>query len=209
MPMREARVIALAGVYQACRMVRDLATRGSADAASAEASLASVFRIDADSAADVFGGISNLRIGFEQLIAQLDDGTRDLALTQLVLGVIRLARRVERNAALGETLRAGIAAIARQVAHVGPTHTDVQARLAALYCETLSLVRPRIVVHGNPVHLGNPRDVEKIRAMLLAGVRAAVLWRQVGGGQFRLLLRRREYAMLARGLLARCTLDRG
>ena len=45
--------------------------------------------------------------------------------------------------------------------------------------------------------------------MLLAAVRAAVLWRQVGGSQLRLLLRRREYAMLARGLLARCTLDRG
>ncbi|HVT33890.1 MAG TPA: high frequency lysogenization protein HflD [Rhodanobacteraceae bacterium] len=207
--MREARVIALAGVYQACRMVRDLATRGSTDAVGAETSLASIFRIDAESAADVFGGISGLRIGFEQLCEQLDDGTRDIALTQLVLGVIRLARRVERNVSLGKALRSGIAAIARQVAHVGPAHADVQARLAALYCETLSLARPRIVVHGNPTQLGNSRNVEKIRAMLLAGVRAAVLWRQVGGGQFRLLLRRREYAMLARGLLARCTIDRG
>jgi high frequency lysogenization protein len=207
--MREARVIALAGVYQACRMVRDLATRGSTDAAAADTSLSSIFRIDADSAADVFGGLSGLRLGFEQLIEQLDDGTRDIASTQLVLGVIRLARRVERNAALGETLRSGIASIERQVALVGTVHADVQARLAALYCETLSLVRPRIVVHGNPAQLGNPRNVEKIRAMLLAGVRSAVLWRQVGGRQFRLLLKRREYAMLARGLLARCTLDRG
>jgi high frequency lysogenization protein len=209
MPMREARVIALAGVYQACRMVRDLATRGSTDAAGAETSLASIFRVDADSAADVFGGISGLRLGFEQLIEQLGDGTRDIASTQLVLGVIRLARRVERNVSHGGTLRTGITAIERQFALVGPTHTDVQARLATLYCETLSHVRPRIIVHGNPTQLGNPRNVEKIRAMLLAGVRSAVLWRQVGGRQFRLLLRRREYAMLARGLLARCTLDRG
>ena len=209
MPMREARVIALAGVFQACRLVRDLATNGRADAASTEVSLASIFRIDADSAADVFGGISGLRIGFEQLIAQLDDASRELAVTQLALGVIRLARRIERTAALRDTLRTGIAGIARQVEHVGPVHTDVQARLASLYRETLSQVRPRIVVHGNPAHLGNPRDVERIRAMLLAGVRAAVLWHQVGGGRFRLLLRRREYAMLARGLLTRCTLDRG
>jgi len=91
----------------------------------------------------------------------------------------------------------------------GAAGSGVQSRLADLYVETLSHVRPRIVVHGNPLHLGNPRDVERIRAMLLAAVRAAVLWHQVGGGQFRLLLRRREYAMLARGLLTRCTLDRG
>jgi high frequency lysogenization protein len=209
MPMREARVIALAGVFQACRMVREIATRGSAQSADATASLASVFRIDADSAADVFGGLAGVRTGLEQLIAELDGDARDLALTQLVLGVNRIARRLERMPAMRDALRNGIESIARQAEHVGVAHSSVQTRLAALYCETLSHVRPRIVVHGNPAHLGNPHDVEKIRAMLLAAVRAAVLWRQVGGGQFRLLLKRREYAMLARGLLARCTLDRG
>jgi high frequency lysogenization protein len=209
MPMREARVIALAGVFQACKLVRELATTGRADAASAESSLASIFRIDADSAAAVFGGIAGVRLGLEHLITQLDNGTRDLALTQLVLSVIRLARRVERIPAMRNALRTGIESIQRQVEHTGVANSGVQARLAELYVETLSQVRPRVIVHGNPVHLGNPRDVEQIRAMLLAAVRAAVLWRQVGGGQFRLLLRRREYAMLARGLLARCTLDRG
>jgi high frequency lysogenization protein len=209
MPMREARVIALAGVFQACRMVNDLAQRGTTDAASAETSLASIFRIDAETAADVFGGLSGVRLGLEQMIAQLDDGKRDLPMTQLVLGVVRLAKRLARNTAMSNALREGIEAIKPQVAHTGAAGSGVQSRLADLYIETLSQVRPRIVVHGNPLHLGNPRDVERIRAMLLAAVRAAVLWHQVGGGQFRLLLRRREYAMLARGLLARCTLDRG
>jgi high frequency lysogenization protein len=209
MPMREARVIALAGVFQGCRLVQDLATTGKADAASAESSLASIFRIDAESAGDVFGGISGVRLGLEQLIAQLDHGERDVALTRLVLSVVRLARRLARMATMRDGLREGIESIARQVHYTGVAHGGVQARLADLYSETLSHVRPRIIVHGNPVHLGNPRDVEQIRAMLLAAVRAAVLWHQVGGGQFRLLIRRREYAMLARGLLARCTLDRG
>jgi high frequency lysogenization protein len=208
MPMREARVIALAGVFQGARLVLDLATKGKADTASSEASLQSIFRIDADSAADVFGGISGVRLGLEELIAQLD-GERDVGLTRLVLSVVRLARKLERMTAMREALRTGIESIARQVNHTGVAHAAVQARLAELYCETLSHVRPRVIVHGNPVHLGNPRDVEHIRAMLLAAVRAAVLWHQVGGGQFRLLIRRREYGMLARGLLARCTLDRG
>jgi len=208
MPMREARVIALAGVFQACRMVHELATSGRTESASAQASLASIFRIDAESTADVFGGISGVRLGLEQLIAQLDDGTRDLAFTQLVLNVLRIARRLDRETVVRTRLRTGIETIEPDAQH-DLLNADVQARLAALYCDTLSHLRPRVIVHGNPAHLGNPRDVEQIRAMLLAAVRAAVLWRQVGGGQFRLLLRRREYAMLARGLLARCTLDRG
>ena len=49
---REARVIAFAGILQGCRLVHDLATQGRADAQATQISLASIFRIDADDAAD-------------------------------------------------------------------------------------------------------------------------------------------------------------
>lgn len=207
--MRESRVIALAGVLQACRLVHDLASRGRADAAATQASLDSVFRIDADSAADVFGGLAGARFGLETLLAQFDGAKRNLPLTRLVLGVLRLERRLARNPRMLADLRSGIEGIQRQVEHFGTTHATVQTRLADLYVATLSQLRPRVIVHGNPVNLSNTQLVEQIRALLLAAVRAAVLWRQVGGSQIRLLLRRREYAMLARGLLTRSTLDLG
>lgn len=207
--MRESRVIALAGVLQACRLVHDIATRGRADEAAAQASLASVFRIDADSAADVFGGLASVRTGLETLLAQFEGATRDLALTRLVVGVLRLERRVSGSRQVLADLSSGIEGIQRQVDHFGHAHATVQARLADLYVTTLSPLRPRIIVHGNPQYLANAQLVEQIRALLLAAVRAAVLWRQVGGSQIRLLLRRQQYAMLARGLLSRSTLDRG
>ena len=207
MPMREARVIALAGVFQACRHgSRARHQRPRPKRASAEASLASIFRIDADSTADVFGGISGVRLGLEQI-----DRAARRRYARSCLHAARAQRAAHRAPARPRNRRAhatarGIEAIEPSGARLGFADPEVQTRLAALYCDTLSHLRPRVIVHGNPAHLGNPRDVEQIRAMLLAAVRAAVLWRQVGGGQFRLLLRRREYAMLARGLLARCTL---
>ena len=207
--MREARVIALAGVFQACGMVRELATHGRADPQVVESSLASVFRIDSDSAADVFGGLPGVRLGLEVLVTSLDSAQRDVGVAQLAVGVLRLERKLGRRAGMLRELRTGIEGIQRQVDHLGAAHATVQTRLAELYAGTLSRVTPRIIVHGNPVHLADPKRVEQIRALLLAGVRAAVLWRQVGGNQWRLLLHRREYAMLARGLLARCTLDSG
>jgi high frequency lysogenization protein len=207
--MRESRVIAFAGVLQACRLVNDLATSGRADASGVEASLGSVFRIDADSAAEVFGGLAEVRLGLETLLTQFEEGHRDLALTRLVLSVLRLERRLAQRPRMLQELRTGIDAIQRQVDHFGITHATVQGRLAELYVTTLSLLRPRVIVHGNPTHLGNAQTVEQIRALLLAAVRAAVLWRQVGGSQIRLLFRRRQYAMLARGLITRSTLDRG
>lgn len=207
--MRESRVIALAGVLQACRLVVDLAMRGRADATAAQASLSSVFRIDAASAADVFGGVGGARLGLETLLAQFDSSERNMPLTRLVLGVLRLERRLSRNPRMLGELRSGIERVQRQLDHFGIEHATVQGRLAELYVATLSQLRPRVIVHGSPVNLSNPQLVEQIRALLLAAVRAAVLWRQVGGSQIRLLLRRREYAMLARGMLARDTLDRG
>ena len=163
----------------------------------------------ADSAADVFGGLAGARFGLETLLAQFDGAKRNLPLTRLVLGVLRLERRLARNPRMLADLRSGIELIQRQVEHFGTTHATVQTRLADLYVATLSQLRPRVIVHGNPVNLSNTQLVEQIRALLLAAVRAAVLWRQVGGSQIRLLLRRREYAMLARGLLTRSTLDLG
>ncbi len=207
--MRESRVIALAGVLQACRLVVDVAMRGRADATAVQASLTSVFRIDAASAADVFGGVGGARLGLETLLAQFDSSERNMPLTRLVLGVLRLERRLSRNPRMLGELRSGIERVQRQLDHFGIEHATVQGRLAELYVATLSQLRPRVIVHGSPVNLSNPQLVEQIRALLLAAVRAAVLWRQVGGSQIRLLLRRREYAMLARGMIARNTLDRG
>jgi high frequency lysogenization protein len=199
----------MAGVLQACQLVRSIATSGRADTVAAEASLASVFRIDADSAADVFGGLAGVRCGLELLLAQFEGRDRDLFLTRVVLGVLRIERRLARNPRMLRELHDGIVGIRRQVEHFGAAHATVQARLAELYIATLSQLRPRVVVHGNPLYLSDPQKVEQIRALLLAAVRAAVLWRQSGGSQLRLLVRRREYSMLARGLLSRSTLDRG
>ncbi len=70
-----------------------------------------------------------------------------------------------------------------------------------------AILKPRVMVSGNPQQLQLPAVVEKVRANLLAAVRSAVLWRQVAGRQWQLLLYRRQCSMLARGLLTRATLD--
>ncbi len=207
--MRESRVIALAGVFQACSLVHALANTGRADATAIESSLASLFRIDSDTAADAFGGLPGVRLGIEQLISNFDSSLGQPAISRLVIGVLRLERKLAGRTQMLRQLREGIDSIQRQVDHLGVSHASVQARLAQLYSESLSRLKPRIIVHGNPAQLADPRRVEQIRALLLAGIRAAVMWKQVGGSHWRLLLRRGEYAMLARGLLARCTLDHG
>lgn len=205
--MREGRVIALAGLFQALALVRASAQRGNCDAVVARQSLASVLRIDADSPADVYGGVGNLRLGLETLVSQLDlSGKRDLALTRMAVQVMRLERSLMRNARVLNALRGGIDGMHALTPQVESGMLDPSGRLAELYANTLSRLQPRIMVEGNPAYLQQSAQVDRIRALLLAAVRAAVLWRQLGGNQLSLIFRRRQYAMLARGLLAGCAI---
>jgi len=207
--MNEAQVIALAGVFQAAALVRMTATTGSQDATALETSIASVMRIDVDEAADAFGGVARLRLGLETLVQQLDRTPGDLAASQIAVSVLRVERKLAGRPSMLQALREGIEAIQRQVDHLGVTNVSVLARLSELYANTLSNLRPRVIVQGNPLYLQQPAQVERIRATLLAGARAAVLWRQLGGSQWQLLFKRRQAVMLARGLLSRARLDGG
>jgi high frequency lysogenization protein len=207
--MNEERVLALAGLFQALSLVRSLATEGSCDTNALETSLSSVLRIDAASTAEIFGGNGGVRLGLRALVAQLDDGRPDTALTRMALTVLRLERRLMAHADLLTRLQEGLRSTQRQADHFGITHATVVGRLAELYAGTLSTLRPRVLVTGSPLHLNQPAQVERIRACLLAAVRSAVLWRQLGGRSWRLILHRRQVAMLARGMLARASLDVG
>ena len=205
--MREDRVIALSGALQAASLVRALALRGEADIAAMRASLASIFKIDADNAADVFGGVPNLRLGLETLVSQVESAQRDGTLTRMLINIMRVEKALSARRDVLDALRSGIDAIA--AGDIARDPVDATEPLARLYSETLSTLRPRILVEGNPRFLNNAATVDRIRALLMAAVRATVLWRQLGGSQLRLFFRHRQYAMMARGLLAQCTLSGG
>ena len=194
------RVLALAGVAQALAQVRRIAETGAADASVLTTAMDSVFRIDAESPAAVFGGTGAVGPGLRLLRAYLRNETDDALLPRLGLAVLQLERRFVRDAAAGR-VHAGILQLAPDAAARGSTHPDVLAALGALYAGTVSGLRPRVMVQGNPHYLGQAGVVAEIRATLLAALRAAVLWRQVGGSLWDFVLRRQAMAAEAGRLL--------
>lgn len=205
--MTEDRVLALAGLFQACALAQQLANEGRCDEGAMEAGVASVFRIDAPSVVGVYDNVTNVRLGLRTLIAQLDEADRDMSITRMAVTVMRLERSLSARPDLLEKLQQGIVAAQRQVEHFGQDSNQVFGRLAEVYAATLSLLRPRVMVSGNPQQLQQTAVVEKVRTNLLCAMRSAVLWRQVGGRQWQLLVYRRQCSMLARGLLTGSTLD--
>jgi len=205
--MNEERVLALAGLFQAATLAQQLANDGRCDEVAMAGSIASVFRIDSPSVVGVYGDVSAVRLGLRQLITLLDESNRDVAITRMAFTVMRLERSLARRSDLLEQLQQGIVSAQRQVEHFGQDSPQVVKRLAELYATTLSTLKPRVMVTGNPQQLQQPAVVEKVRASLLAAVRSAVLWRQLGGRQWQMLLYRKQCGMLARGLLTGSTIS--
>ena len=195
------RVLALAGLLQALAQVRRIADTGQSDQVQVQTALESVFRIDARDTESVFGSARELRIGLRQLRDYLASGSKDEALGKLALAVLQLERRFIRNAALADKVQAGLRRIAPRADDIGSTHPDVIADLARLYADTLSTLRPRVMVQGNPHYLGQAGVVAEIRALLLAALRAAVLWRQLGGSLWDFVFARRQMAAALDALL--------
>lgn len=196
------RLIALAGLYQATLLVAQTARTGVVDNAPFSATIESVFALDADTVADIYGGVPGIALGLAELERSLRAPPgRSREALQYAVAVLHLERRLshspERLAALREDLEQ--AAVARDP--FGATHANVLARLAEVYTTHIATLGPRVMVKGEPGLLAQDAVVNRIRALLLAAVRAAVLWRQVGGSRIGVLLYRRRYLEQLRQLL--------
>ena len=198
----EERVLALAGLVQALRQVRQIAENGQADEVVVGTALDSVFRIDAASAAAVYGSTLALEPGLRLLRDYFGNQGSDELLPRLTLAVMQLERRFVRESDTARKVHDGIVALGPSAERLGSVHPDVLAALGSLYADTVSHLRPRVLVQGNPHYLGQANVVAEIRAVLLAALRSAVLWRQMGGSLWDFVLRRRDLVKAIDGLLA-------
>lgn len=199
------KTIALAGIFQAVTLVSRVAHRGSAEQGAFEACIKSLLVTAPNSSEDVYGSITQLRTGLEAIRQQLTSSgnKKEIELLRYAIALLHLERKLSKRADLMEKISSGIDKAQRQTEHFHPTHENVIAGLADTYLNTVSTLSPRIMVSGADTYLQNADNANKIRALLLAGIRAAVLWRQSGGSRLILLFRRRALLDEAERLLAR------
>ncbi|MFQ5645148.1 MAG: high frequency lysogenization protein HflD [Thiogranum sp.] len=197
------RALAFAGILQALHLVQQTANGKPYDLGAFQASLNSILLIDASSVIDVYGNVSNISTGLRLLQAQLMNGKQkpDAELSRYLVVLLHLERKLSKCADLLDTLGEGIKRAQEQNAHFAVNHPNQLSSLADIYANTVSTLKPRIMVKGDPGRLTNPGVANQVRALLLAAMRSAVLWRQCGGTRLGLLLGRRKLAETATALL--------
>lgn len=189
----EESTLGLAGVFQAATLVKQVARQGRTEENAFQVCMESLLKIDAASSEAVYNSIAGVHLGLHTLSEQFGSpaNLRDSEVLRYALGILILEQRLKKRQDLLQKVRLGIEQAVEQVKLFGTaTHTNVIARFADIYSETLSTFNYRIQVNGDPLYLQNPDNANKVRALLLAGVRSSVLWRQKGGGRFQLLFRR-------------------
>jgi high frequency lysogenization protein len=196
------RLIALAGIYQAALCVKQVARQGNVDTDAMEPCVYSLFQTDAASVPEIFGKPGSLSAGVSELQGQLTGRrARELELTRYVIALLKLERVLSDRAQMVATISAGIAEARTKLDHFPMLHPNLLAHLADVYSRTVSRLQPRVMVQGDPRYLQIPDNQNRIRALLLAGIRAAWLWRQVGGSRWKILLGRKQLLASANAYL--------
>jgi high frequency lysogenization protein len=187
------QTIALAGIAQVSVLVQQVATTGTCDQQAMTASIGSLLKINSDSVADVYGGLAGLKLGFDQLNGQITDEKRpDRDQARYAAALVFLERKLSGRKDLLDIIAKGITKAEVQNEQFGLLHENTLANLADIYVQTISTLQPRIMVNGDQSYLSRTDTANKIRALLLAGVRSALLWRQCGGSRWKFIFYRNK-----------------
>ncbi len=211
----EQEIIALAAVAQCAALVDVLATKGSCSQADLAASINPLLVLEPLSFDDVFPNVVDQARGLRTLTGMFsnDRSHQKSDVVRYTLGLLQLRTLLMQDDEMQQQIRTGLVRITPlQLRHfsTGDEASDSCAeqdqtieQLAGLYQDTISTLSYRIQVQGRSDHLKNETIAKQIRALLLAGIRAAVLWHQVGGRRWRLLIHRGRIQQAAESIRKR------
>lgn len=202
------RTLALAALFQNIDGVMQIARSGKVDEDIYKSALMSLLVDNAPAIEDLYGGISQMRVGLRALNHQLGGATnaatgefKDLDATRYSLNILYLERKLQQDDAIFQRLLTGIADVQKLLDDFDILHPTITVRLAELYTQTISKLGPRIIIKGEQAYLSSPENAARIRVLLMAGIRAALLWQQAGGNRWKLFFGRGAMQLEASNLL--------
>jgi high frequency lysogenization protein len=192
------QTLALAGIAQAAFLVDQLAQHGLAAQDKLSTCLESLFITNPASTIEVYGDVDKLKLGLqvlEEIFVTKESSLKSPELMRYLIGLIYLEARLGKQQGMLGKIAKGIENSERENKDSNmqlAENPEIINQLANLYQETISTLSFRIQVSGKPQYLKNTAIANTIRATLLAGIRSAVLWHQLGGRRWHFMLKRRN-----------------
>lgn len=198
----QQQVIALAGVAQAARVVDQISKTGSYPIEFLESSINSLFIFDTESVADIYGGVAGTKLGLHNLSSLLANrqANEHRDLVRYIFGLLYLERKFAADEQMMSVVHSRLKHTSFRAEHFESNVGDLCHSVSGIYQDTLSTLTFRIKVNGSHQHLEDQKNADIIRALLLAGLRSAFLWRQLGGRRWKLILQRQKMLRLSQDL---------
>lgn len=199
----EDRTLALAGIYQSVKLVQEIARTGSVSDVHLSSLLETLFRFDTNTVIDVYGDTSTVKKGLQMLTDQLSgkkDNT-DMEITRYAIQLLNLEKALKKSPSVMQELSEQLEKTQGKMDYFDLSHENIIASLADIYQQYVSPLGAKIMIKGEANFLSQASNANKIRALLLAGIRSAVLWRQCGGSRWQLLFSRKDYLKSAEKIL--------
>jgi len=197
MNLIEERTLALAGVFQACKQVQNLARNGRVDAFDVDPSMQSILVLDAINSQAIYGGVKGVNTGLRLIKEGILNSPQlaDVEVSRYVMSVLELQRQLYRD-------DQKFSQFAQAVERLSAVQEDQYIGACSdLYQQFISDMRPQIIVQGEQDFLQQVEIPPKIRGLLLAALRSAVLWQQKGGNRFKVMWERTRMQNAAKEFL--------
>jgi len=200
----ENQTLALAGMFQSAVLIEQLAYKGEVNQAAFDCSVDSLFAFEAENTLEIFGDVFGLSRGMQALTNHL--GGKGQAsgknLAYYIMSMMKISANLLKNEAMANSLQAELQKIQQQSIDFEMSRHSTINKIDGLYQNTISKIQPRIIIRGEQSYLSNSDTAAKVRTLLLAGIRAAVLWHQLGGNKWKLIVSRKKYVENARRFIS-------
>ena len=196
----EHQNIALCAVAQCAALVHELAIGKEIRQSQLASAINPLLILNPESVEQVYPNLESLTLGFSTLQSILGSNRvkQNSQIRRYITEILILRKSLSKNMIMQSVVRAGLS----NLEPIRPSLIDCMQtnqqeineqnytfeEISSLYRKTLSTLKHRIRVAGKVQFLKNEIVSNKIRGLLFAGVRSAVLWHQLDGRYWRLFI---------------------
>lgn len=177
------QTIAMAALCEAALLIQQVSKGQAFDSQALATLVGGIMNTAPENVDQVYPSLASLKQGSYLLVHQLSGQatSKDVEVTRYLAGMMSLSKKLLNNQTALTGLSTSLKEVERRLEHFDITDASIIGNFADIYSKNISPIGQKIKVIGTPQNLKQPVIQNQVRALLLAGVRAAVLWRQMGG----------------------------
>ena len=207
--------IALAALFQSAAQIQRVARFGDVQENEIAPLMRALIITNPHKIEDIYDP-KRLSGGLNQLLTSLYPKEaaqpKNAELIKIAFSIINLEGNLEKQNMVFNQLDQEVDQLREQVLSLHPDYETSENQVlldyeviklySKIYSNLISPNFPKLIMYGEEVHLRRTEFQEMIRALLLSGIRASLLWHQMGGKRYSLMFRYKDILECARAILS-------